>query len=195
MNLSPACLSALAVALFLTGCSALTKPQLAEVRAANVSPAVLQKLEHRGSLTPADLIELKRRRVNDSIVIRQLDQAGMTYILDKTEVKKLKAAGVSQGVIEAAIAASNRFITRYYYQYSMYGYGWYPYYGLWGFPVRPYPPGVFAPVGGPGFGGGFGPGFGPGPGIGFGPGPGFGRGPGFGGGPGFRGGRGFGPGR
>jgi len=147
-------LFALTAALVLTGCATQTKEQLATVRAAKVSPVVLEKLEHRGSLTPADLIELRRRRVDDSVALRQLDGAGVDYLLDKTEVKRMKAAGVSDAVIEAAIRASNRFVAQFYHPYPAYGYGWYPYYGPgpWIYPVRPYGPAFVGPARGPGFG-------------------------------------------
>jgi hypothetical protein len=135
----------IAAALF-AGCATQTKEQLAAVRAARVSPGLVQKLEHRGILTPNDLVELKRRRVDDGVAIRQLDRVGVDYILSKKDVKMLRDSGVSTAVINAALLAGERFAVRYFdpgpwYGYGFgYGYGYaYPgWYGPWGYPYRPY---------------------------------------------------------
>ncbi len=143
----------LAAIFVVSGCATQTTEQLAAVRAAKVSPVIMEKLEHRGSLTPTDLIELKRRNVDDGVAIRQLNRAGVDYVLDKADVKKMRAAGVSDPVINAAIMASNRFTAVYYYPYAAYGYGWSPYYGPgpWAYTVPLYRPVYYRPIGGPGF--------------------------------------------
>ena len=193
MKLLNPCLLALAAATFLAGCATHTKEQLAAVRAANVSPAVMLKLESRGSLTPEDLIELHRRKVDDAIVIRHLNRHGGRFIIDKAAIKKLQAAKVSDAVIEAVIIASYRFQGRYssgYYWGPAFGVGWNPYWGPWGpgpgpwfrDPWWPYGGPMMGPIGGPiggplmgpvggPIGGPIGPGlmarpFGPGPGPG-----------------------------
>ncbi len=150
----------LATALFFAGCATQTKEQLAAARAAGVSPTTMRKLERWGSLSSDDLIELKRRKVNDSVALRQLDRAGVDFVMDKSEIRKLEAAKVSREVIIAAENASRRFVSQYTRPgASFYFYGWgYPYdpfyyeFG-WPYPRRPLPPppnpGLPGPPGGP----------------------------------------------
>ena len=140
----------LAATVLLAGCATQTKEQLAAIRTAGVSPALVRKLEHGGRLSPADIIELRRRNVNDAVALRQLDRTGVDYVVDKDIVRQLRNAGVSEPVIAAAKAASERYADQFHrpsvsawyspwaYPYS-YPYAGYPYdpyaYGY----SRPYP--------------------------------------------------------
>ena len=165
----------LAAALLLAGCATQTKEQLAAVRASGVSAALVHKLERWRSLSPEDLIELKRHRVNDAIALRQLDLVGVDYVVDKSILKQLRNAGVSQTVIAAVILAGRRFEEQFQHYPSAWHGAWgYPYdpffYDLgWPYPRHPYPPGPipYAPGPGPHAPGRLG-GPGPAPGIGFG---------------------------
>jgi hypothetical protein len=173
----------LAAALFLAGCATQPKEHLAAVRAAGVSPALVHKLERWGVLSPADIIELRRRQVNDAVALRQLDRTGVDCVVDKRILKQLRKAGVSENVVEAVIHAGRQFEAQFRHPY--WGDGWF---GPWGYPYPydpffydlgwPYPRSYYRP--GPG-----GPGpVGPGPGAPGGPaGPGAGS-PGGPGGPG-----------
>lgn len=157
--MKPALAYLLSAALLLAGCATQTKEQLAAVRASGVSAGVVRKLERRGALSPEDLIELKRHHVNDGIALRQLDRAGVDYVVDKSILRQLRNAGVSQTVIAAVILAGRRFEEQFQYPYSRRWYGaWgYPYdpffYALgWPYPRHPYPPGPFPLGPGPGLG-------------------------------------------
>lgn len=108
---------ALAAALFLAGCATQTKEQLASVRAAGVSPALVHKLERWDVLSPEDIIELKRRRVNDAVALRQLDRTGVDYVVDKSILKRLSTAGVSETVVTATIIAGRRFEAEFLHPY------------------------------------------------------------------------------
>jgi hypothetical protein len=174
----------LATALLFAGCATQPKEQLAAARAAGVSPATIHKLEHWGCLSPADIIELKRRHVNDGVTLRQLDRTGVDYVVDKDILKQFRKAGVSQTVIAAVVLAGKCFEDQYHYHRHYWGGGWY---GPWGYPYDPY----YYDFGWPYPRGGYGPGFylggGPGPVSAGGGGPGGGGTPGggtLGGGPG-----------
>ena len=123
----------LATALLLAGCATQPKEQLAAARAAGVSPGVMQKLEHSGRLSPADIIELRRRHVNDAVALRQLDIAGVDYIVDKDVVRQLRKGGVSETVITAATNAGERFAEQYRRPYVS---AWV---SPWGYPYPGYP--------------------------------------------------------
>ncbi len=157
----------LAAALLLAGCATQTKEQIAAVRSAGVSAGLVHKLQRWGVLSPEDIIELKRRQVNDAVALRQLDRTGVDYVVDKSILKKLRNAGVSENVVEAVIFAGRRFEAEFRHRYHGYwGAGWYGpsgypydpfYYDLgWPYPRSYYGPGPFV-GGGPG----------PGPGRGF----------------------------
>ena len=109
MDMKPA-IFALAAALALAGCATHSDEQLAAVRASGVSRPTVEKLEHRGVLNPDDVIELKRRGVSDAVVLRQLDKAGVDYVVQRDEMAKLRKAGVSTEVRDAVARESERFV-------------------------------------------------------------------------------------
>jgi hypothetical protein len=134
----------------LSGCAIHTKEQIAAVRSAGVSAGTVRKLEGRGVLTPDDIIELRKRRVDDGLVIEHLDKVGVDYALEKDDIKAMRSAGVRSAVINAVIRANNRFLSylnapQPYYYYS-FGYWDYPFYspfypryywGPWGYYGHP----------------------------------------------------------
>jgi hypothetical protein len=137
MKITPVAL--LAAALLFAGCATQTKEQLAAVRSAGVSPALIRKLEHFGRLSPGDLIELKRRRVNDAVALRQLDRAGVDYVVDKDIVRQLRKGGVSEEVIAAAQNASERYADQFHRPHvSAYYHPWWSPYPYPGYPYDPY---------------------------------------------------------
>ena len=137
-----AAIFALGAALTLAGCATHSDEQIAVVRAAGVSRPTVAKLEHRGALTPEEVIELKRRGVSDAIVLRQLDKAGVDYVVQRNDMAKLRKAGVSSDVRDALARASERFVYDryrpfvgpeiYFYDDWSYPIG-YPYYPRYGF--------------------------------------------------------------
>ena len=130
----------LAVTLF-SGCATHSPEEIAAVRAAGVSNRTVAKLEHEGILAPEDLIELRRRGVNDGIAIRHLDDVGVDYVVQRNDLRQLRRAGVRPAVVQELVRQSNDFYedvyddsrwsigvsAGYYPGYYGYGYGW-PYY-------------------------------------------------------------------
>lgn len=113
MPLPPLLLAAFAASLLLAGCASFSKTELAQIRQRGVQPAVVAKLEHGHPLKPAEVIELSRRSVPDVLIIRQIDDTGLDYILAKNDVTSLRAARVSPPVIDALMAESDRFARNY----------------------------------------------------------------------------------
>lgn len=126
----------LAAALLLTGCATQTQEQLAAVRASGVSPSLVRKLERWGSLSPEDIVELRRHRVNDAVALRQIERAGVDFVTDKDILKRFRKAGVSESVITAATNAGRVYEEQFRYAYM---YGWR---GPWGPPYDPFYYGV-----------------------------------------------------
>jgi hypothetical protein len=134
--------------LLLTGCASFTDAELGRIRQRGVSPRVVAKFEDGKVLSPQDVIELTRRRVPDSFIIRQIEDAGVDYVLSKDDTKRLRAAGVSAAVLDALRSASDDFARGYYaprYVTSYGVYGEYPYDDYYG-------PGSYYPYGSVGFG-------------------------------------------
>ena len=149
MNLRPIFASFIIAACF-TGCATFSDTELGQMRQHGVSPAVLGKMEEGHVLSPSDIIELTRRHVPDDFIIRQIDDAGVDYVLSRSDFKKLQAARVNRPVMDALIAASEDFASRYgppahqayaAYPHNDYYYGPAPYY-------YPYPYGVSVEVDG-----------------------------------------------
>ncbi len=125
----------LAAVALLAGCVH-SNSTIASVRAAGVSERTVQKLEHRGVLSPNDLVELHQHRVSDEVPVRQLDRVGVDYVAQKADFKRLHSAGVSQVVADALSDASNRFLAYRYVPAGYYGYypGPWSYGGPWWWP-------------------------------------------------------------
>jgi hypothetical protein len=96
-------------AALLTGCATHSDYTIASVRASGVSERTVAKLEHHGSLTPNELIELRRHGVSDSVPLRQLDEDGVDYLVQRNDLRTLRSAGVRPVVTEALVDASDRF--------------------------------------------------------------------------------------
>jgi len=88
------------------GCATFSDAELGRMRQHGVSPVVVGKMEEGHVLTPADVIELTRRGVPDNFIIRQIDDAGVDYVLNRSDFKKLQEARVSRPVMDELIAAS-----------------------------------------------------------------------------------------
>jgi len=144
MKLRPILASILLTTVF-TGCATFTDAELGQIRRRGVAPMVVGKFEQGRVLTPADVIELTHRGVADNLIVRQIDDAGVDYALNRNDIKRLQAARVSRAVMDALFAASDDFASRYappgrtrvYAGYSAYPYdnfGPYPYGYPYGYP-------------------------------------------------------------
>ena len=102
-------LFALFVATLVSGCSIHSKQQLASVRAAGVPDETLLHLRENTPLTPTDLIDMKKRGVDDSIAILHMERVGVDYEAHKDDVARLRAAGVSDRVRDAFMRATDRY--------------------------------------------------------------------------------------
>lgn len=105
--------ASLLLGLLLTGCSTFNETELGIIRGSGVSPRVYTKMADGHELRPEDVIELTRRRVPDRYILRQIDDAGVDYVLSKQDYRRLKSARVSPAVIDALVEASTDFSARY----------------------------------------------------------------------------------
>lgn len=139
-------LVALLLAAGFSGCATFTDAEIGQIRQHGVSPAVVGKMQDGRELHPGDVIELTRRGVPDGLIIRQIDDVGVDYVLNRDDVKRMQNARVSRPVIDALVAASDDFASRYspshhvrvyagdpydpYYYGPYYGPYYYPYGGI-----------------------------------------------------------------
>jgi hypothetical protein len=145
-----------------SGCATFSTSELGQVRSSGVSPVVVGKFENSRSLTPPDIIQLTKRGVPDDLIVRQIHDAGVDYLLTRNDVKSLEAARVSPPVMDALIQEANDFAASHAppgppRSYAGYGpYPAYPYYDYYdGYPYWGYPLGVGAVGFGLGYGRGY----------------------------------------
>ena len=142
MNLRPL-LASVVLATCFTGCATFTPQEMSQIRQHGVSPVVVGKMEQGHVLSPRDVIELTHRGVPDNFIIRQIEDAGVDYVLTRNDIRRLEAARVSRPVMDALFDASRDFASRYSpdrfhiyaadpYYYSPYYYAPYPYYYPYG---------------------------------------------------------------
>jgi hypothetical protein len=123
------------LAIGFTGCATFTPAEMGQIRQHGVSPVVVNKMEDGRVLHPGDVIELTRRGVPDSFIIRQIDDTGVDYVLNRNDVKRMQEAHVSHRVMDALIVASEDFAGHYapgghVHAYAAYPSDYYePYYG------------------------------------------------------------------
>src|SRR3954470_18030955 len=96
-------LASILVAIGFTGCATFTPAELGQIRQRGVSPAVVNKMEDGRVLHPGDVIELTRRGVPDNFIIRQIDDAGVDYVLNRNDMKRLQDARVNRRVVDALV--------------------------------------------------------------------------------------------
>lgn len=99
--------------LLLTGCATFNDSELGIIRGSGVAPRVYGKMQEGSVLTPEDVIELNRHHVPDRYVLRQIDDAGVDYVLSPEDLKRLQTARVSPPVVDALVTASDEFSSRY----------------------------------------------------------------------------------
>ena len=98
------------LAVSLTACSTFDDRELAGLRSQRVSPPVYSKLSRGEPIEPADVIELTRRGVAPSLIVRQIEDHGVASLISRSDVTKLRNAGVSPAVIDAMLRASDEFV-------------------------------------------------------------------------------------
>jgi hypothetical protein len=119
MNSRP--LAALCLSFVLTGCATFNDTELGIIRQSGVSPRVFEKMRDERVLTPEDVIEATRRRVPERYLVRQIEDAGVDYVLSPDDYRRLQRAGVSPLVLETLVAASDEFASLYVApRYDMY---------------------------------------------------------------------------
>ena len=97
----------------LAGCATFTDQELAGLRAQRVPPPTYEKFSRGEPLDPDEVLELRRREVADALVIRQLEDQGVTSVVSRSDVARLRKGGVSAPVIDAVLRASDEFAARH----------------------------------------------------------------------------------
>jgi hypothetical protein len=106
-------IASLVTCLLVSGCATFNDSELGIIHQSGVSPRVFAKMEQGRVLSPDDVIELTRRHVPDRYIVRQLEDAGVDYVLSPEDYQRLQKARVSPEVLEALVAASDEFASRY----------------------------------------------------------------------------------
>lgn len=103
------CLAPLLLAIALSGCATFEPSELAQMRGRGVSPRVMSKLDDGRPIAPADVIELTRRGIADTWIIRQIEDHGVDSMITRSDVTALRRAGARPAVIDAMLRASDAF--------------------------------------------------------------------------------------
>ena len=101
--------ASIALTALFAGCAEYSKSELTQLRHSGVSPTLVDKFEQGRILTPPDIIELAHHRVADELIVRQIEDASVDYVLTRNDLKQLESAHVSRAVMDALIHESNDF--------------------------------------------------------------------------------------
>lgn len=129
-------------ALLLTGAvvraAATQQKSLASAAAAfNLPPELGQKMQRGAPLALADVQVLARSGVPDDTILAYLRSTGASYQLTAEAIDQLRAAGVSDRVMNYLLLASPVRVATAPHSYApRYGYGYRPYRGAVGFAPR-----------------------------------------------------------
>lgn len=131
--------------LLLAGCQTINQKDQRVLRAHNVPGDVYDKMLYGDPLSLDDVIALSRRAVPSGLIIHYMDEIGTGYRLRKADVKRLRAAGVGDDVIDYMLSTAPAYGPGYEggypnagpyagpypgpYPYDPYYYDYYPYYG------------------------------------------------------------------
>ena len=135
-------LAFLAASSVLFASCALTSRERATLQAHAVPPGLYTRMTHGDWLSPGDVVVLSQRGVPSALIIRYMDLNDCVYRLQKTDVARLRTAGVPHDVIAYMLSTGyHRPGSRVVYGVGYgYPYGWgYPgywddpfWYGGWG---------------------------------------------------------------
>jgi hypothetical protein len=133
-------LPVLLAALFLAGCGTVNQEDRAVLQAHAVPPDVFDKMLYGDPLSLDDVIVLSQRGVPPGLIIHYMYKVDTVYVLGKSDVKRLRAAGVNEQVIAYMLSTAPGYGPGGVpppYAYGAYPYGPYPYgyYGAYGGPV------------------------------------------------------------
>lgn len=103
----------LVVSCILSGCATFDHREVTYLRTAGVPAPVLLKLERGEPLTPPEIITMAHRNVPDHFILRHLDDHGVTYLVTREDIIRMRREGVSARVIDAVIAECELFARRY----------------------------------------------------------------------------------
>jgi hypothetical protein len=97
--------------LLLTACglSDQQKADYASVGRSGVSPAIYDKMVHGDALSLYDIKSLSRAHVNDGVILRYLRDRQTVYLLNTADVESLRAAGVSQSIVDYMLSTPRRY--------------------------------------------------------------------------------------
>jgi len=123
----------LLMALFLAGCGTVNQQDREVLRAHAVPPDVFDKMLYGDPLSLDDVIVLSQRAVPPGLIIHYMEEVDTVYVLAKSDVKHLRAAGVSEPVIAYMLSTAPAY----------YGPGGPPPYGGYPYPYGPYPYGPY----------------------------------------------------
>ena len=129
-------LALVALPLLLAACGPTAQQQAdyVAVQRSGVPSATYDKMVHGDGLSLADIEALSRAHVNDGVILRYIRDQGTIYTLNSSDVLHLRAAGVSQSVIDYMLQTA-----RAVYDYPPY---YDPFFGPWG---PGYGPGFYGP--------------------------------------------------
>ena len=97
----------------LAGCSTFTPKEMTYLRSAGIPPYTMAKLERGRPLTPSEIISLHSRGIPESYLLRHIDDHEVDYLVTRTDLTRMRKAGVSTAVIDAVIAESEDFAEDY----------------------------------------------------------------------------------
>ena len=135
----------LLIAILFAGCQTLSSRDRAILQAQNVPEDVYQKMVYGDPLSLNDVITLSHRAVPPGLIIHYMDETDTVYYLRKTDVNRLRSAGVSEDVVSYMLSTAPAYgpggpapYVGYPYPGPPYPYGPYPYGyydGIYGGPV------------------------------------------------------------
>ena len=103
---------------FLTGCATLNQRDRNMLGQHQVSPDLYDRMLHKEPLALSDIIELTRKQLPPRFLIDYLDSTRAVYHLTRSDVLRLKKAGVNQDVIDYLLDTTPMYAPQPYYYYS-----------------------------------------------------------------------------
>jgi len=105
----------------LTGCTTLNQRDRDMLGQHHVSPELYEQMLHKEPLALSDIIELSRKQLPPRFIIEYLDSTRASYHLKRSDVTRLKKAGVSQDVIDYLLESAPLYGPEpYYYSPTFY---------------------------------------------------------------------------
>lgn len=96
----------------LAGCATFSNAEVQNMEQRGLPPQIVAKLRQGDPFTPAEIVMLHRRGVEESFLFEHLQDAGVNYLVSPHDIKKMRRAGISPRLTHKLLVEVDKFAVK-----------------------------------------------------------------------------------